>query len=85
MKKLIKIIVFFLLILLVLTLSFGYFLASSIANPKVLSFDEEIKWEKEHNIWGNFESYELNDYTIKGKDNYIFHCDLIKAKKPNNK
>ncbi|KXB67446.1 hypothetical protein HMPREF3181_00279 [Parvimonas sp. KA00067] len=50
MKKLIKIIVFFLLILLVLTLSFGYFLASSIANPKVLSFDEEIKWEKEHNI-----------------------------------
>ncbi|MBQ3848101.1 MAG: alpha/beta hydrolase [Clostridia bacterium] len=66
-------------VLLVLYAGVSVFMASSIARPKTMTLEEEKNWEEEHGLWGDFDSYEKEDYTVAGKDGYILHCALIKT------
>lgn len=53
-------------------------LASQIASPNVSTLDKEISWEKEHGLWGNYDSYEKEEYTVKGYKDYELHVTLVK-------
>ncbi|WP_035620069.1 alpha/beta hydrolase [Lachnoanaerobaculum sp. ICM7] len=53
-------------------------LASQIATPEVSTLDNEISWEKEHGFWGNYDSYEKDEYTVKGYKDYELHVTLVK-------
>ena len=53
-------------------------LASQIATPEVSTLDKEISWEKEHGLWGNYDSYEKEEYTVKGYKDYGLHVTLVK-------
>ena len=53
-------------------------LASQIASPDVSTLDKEISWEKEHGLWGNYDSYEKEEYTVKGYKDYELHVTLVK-------
>lgn len=53
-------------------------LASQIAAPNVSTLDKEISWEKEHGLWGNYDSYEKEEYTVKGYKDYELHVTLVK-------
>ena len=53
-------------------------LASQIAAPEVSTLDKEISWEKEHGLWGNYDSYEKKEYTVKAYKDYELHVTLVK-------
>ncbi len=53
-------------------------LASQMASPNVSTLDKEISWEKEHGLWGNYDSYEKEEYTVKGYKDYELHVTLVK-------
>ena len=53
-------------------------LASQIAAPNVSTLDKEISWEKEHGLWGNYDSYEKEEYTVKAYKDYELHVTLVK-------
>ena len=53
-------------------------LASQIATPEVSTLDKEISWEKEHGLWGNYDSYEKEEYTVKAYKDYELHVTLVK-------
>lgn len=84
MKK--KIIAFILLLLIIIIVArFGISRAKGIARPEVSTLDEEIAWEKEHNLWGRYDDYEHEEYTVKGYKDYELHLSLIKNPSPTNK
>lgn len=60
-------------------------LASQIAAPNVSTLDKEISWEKEHGLWGNYDSYEKEEYTVKGYKDYELHVTLVKNPVETNK
>lgn len=53
-------------------------LASQIAAPEVSTLDKEISWEKEHGLWGDYDSYEKEEYTVKAYKDYELHVTLVK-------
>ena len=53
-------------------------LASQRAAPEGSTLDKEISWEKEHGLWGNYDSYEKEEYTVKGYKDYELHVTLVK-------
>ena len=57
---------------------FIFGLASQIAAPEVSTLDKEISWEKEHGLWGNYDSYEKKEYTVKAYKDYELHVTLVK-------
>ena len=59
--------------------------AYSMLHPKGLSLEAEEAWEKENDLWGNFDSYEKESYEVKGKDGYILHCTLVKSPAESNR
>lgn len=63
----------------------SYHFSKSLAYPKIVSLDQEIQWEKERHLWGEFDKYEKETYIIKGHDDYSLPVELIKADKPSNK
>ncbi|MDO4432769.1 MAG: alpha/beta hydrolase [Aerococcaceae bacterium] len=62
-----------------------YYLAKSIAHPKVVSLEQEIQWEKERQLWGNFDHYEKESYIVKGWEDYPLQVEFIKAATPSNR
>ncbi len=86
-KKLLKIIIpiaiafVAALFIVILPMSTAY----SVCHPKGLSLEEEIAFEKENGLWGNFDSYEKEDYQALGKDGYVLHCTLVKSQKASDK
>lgn len=84
-----RIVIAFIIILLLLAIIiiavFGLSQASRIANPEVSTLDQEAAWEKEHKLWGNYDEYEHEEYTLKGYNDYELHLLLVKNPKPVNK
>ena len=81
MKKIIIGIVIVIVIVLVAIVWYCRFilgLASQIAAPEVSTLDKEISWEKEHGLWGNYDSYEKEEYTVKAYKDYELHVTLVK-------
>ena len=62
----------------------GYF-ARSTALPKGMTLEQEKAWEVEHGLWGDYDSYDTEDYTVEGKDGYLLHCTFIKADEESKK
>ena len=79
MKKIIiGIVIVIVLVAIVWYCRFILGLASQIATPEVSTLDKEISWEKEHGLWGNYDSYEKEEYTVKGDKDYELHVTLVK-------
>lgn len=79
MKKIIiGIVIVIVLVAIVWYCRFILGLASQIAAPEVSTLDKEISWEKEHGLWGNYDSYEKKEYTVKAYKDYELHVTLVK-------
>lgn len=69
-------------------LGFSYTLAKSIVMPKTLTLEEERKWIEEHNLLGDFDSYDKQDYQIKtynSSKEYTINAQFIKYPEESNK
>ena len=53
--------------------------STSITHPKRAPYDEVIGEMKEAGVYGNFDSYEKEDYIVKGLDGYELHCAKISS------
>lgn len=89
MNKVNKILII-VMILIIFALAIAYTvismnLAKSIFMPDVLTLKKEEAWEKEHNLWGEYDSYEKVNYKVKGYENYVINAQLVKAKGESNK
>jgi len=73
-----KILIIVIIVVAVLVILAAYVLASMIARPKTTSLEDEIKWEKDNDLWGNFDAYETEKYTVDGMDGYTLHAMLVK-------
>ena len=79
-KKVIKGILIFLAVFIVLNLHGAAIgTSTSITHPKRASYDEVAKEMKDHNVWGNFDSYVKEEYIVKGLGGYELHCARISS------
>ncbi|MBD3949996.1 alpha/beta hydrolase [Tuanshanicoccus lijuaniae] len=85
MNGLIWIIVGMVIILLVAYIVTSIRFSRNIALPNVSSLEKEMQWEKEHHLWGDFDSYEKKAYTVKGYQDYQLNVVLVKAAVPSDK
>lgn len=77
-KKVIKGIIIFLAVFIVLNLlGAAIGTSTSITHPKRAPYDEVIDEMKEAGVYGNFDSYDKEDYIVKGMDGYELHCAKI--------
>lgn len=66
-------------------LGFSYNLAKSIVKPDVLTLEKERQWIEEHQLVGDFDSYEKEDFTFLGYQDYKLHGQFIRADDPKSK
>lgn len=79
-KKVIKGIIIFLAVFIVLNLlGAAIGTSTSITHPKRAPYDEVIDEMKEAGVYGNFDSYDKEDYIVKGMDGYELHCAKISS------
>lgn len=75
--------VYSLLILLFVILSLcfiiGYAAMKYVIYPKRVSYEEAEKIEKEKDFWGDYDSYEKEEWNIQSFDGYLLHGELIKT------
>ena len=77
-KKVLKIVLISLAVFIVLNLlGAAIGTSTSITHPKRASYDEVINEMQEAGVWGNFSSYDKEDYIVKGLDGYELHCSKI--------
>ena len=76
-------IVLFVMIVLLLTL-FSFKMARQIGMPKGMSLEEEKQWEKTHGVWSDYDENLSDKYTVKGKDDYTLHCQVISSAQTQN-
>ena len=76
--KVVKIVLISLVVFIVLNLlGAAIGTSTSITHPKKASYEEVIKEMKDNNVYGNFDSYDKEDYIVKGLDGYELHCAKI--------
>ena len=80
-KKVLKIVLISLAVFIVLNLlGAAIGTSTSITHPKRASYDEVINEMQEAGVWGNFSSYDKEDYIVKGLDGYELHCTKVSTK-----
>ena len=52
-------------------------MARQLSFANGLTLEGEKEWAKSNGVWGDLEDYELTDYTVNGKDDYVLHCELV--------
>lgn len=62
----------------------SFSMAKSVAQPNVMTLEEECTWLEERDLIGDFDSYEKEDYQITGYNGYVLNAQLIKAADNNN-
>ena len=78
--KVLKIVIISLVVFIVLNLlGAAIGTSTSITHPKRAPYDEVIGEMKEAGVYGNFDSYEKEDYIVKGLDGYELHCAKISS------
>ena len=78
--KVLKIVLISLVVFIVLNLlGAAIGTSTSITHPKRAPYDEVIGEMKEAGVYGNFDSYEKEDYIVKGMDGYELHCAKISS------
>ena len=77
-KKVLKIVLISLAAFIVVNL-FGAAIgtSTSITHPSRPSYEKQIAYAKEHDLWGNYDSYEKTDYIVSGMDGYELHCTSV--------
>ncbi len=79
-KKIISTVLIVLVVFIVLNLlGAAIGTSTSITHPKRTSYDQVISEMKENDVWGNFDSYDKEDYIVKGLDGYELHCARISS------
>ncbi len=73
------------LLTLVFTAVVSVMLAKMVAWPKRISIPDEIKYEKEHGMWKDFDSFPKEDYTISSFDGYELHMLYVPAPEKSDK
>lgn len=75
------------IVFIAITLFFGFSFAifcwrnlKRSLKPHTTSLEKEIEWNKSRDLWGNFDSYDKNEYLIEGKDGYILHAMSVDNK-----
>ena len=77
-KKVLKIVLISLAVFIVLNLlGAAIGTSTSITHPKRVSYEDVITEMKEANVYGNFDSYDKEDYIVTGLDGYELHCAKI--------
>ena len=77
-KKVLKIVLISLAVFIVLNLlGAAIGTSTSITHPKRASYDEVAREMKENGVYGDFDSYDKEDYIVKGMDGYELHCAKI--------
>ena len=80
-KKVIKIVLISLAVFIVLNLiGAAVGTSTSITHPKRVSYQKEIDYLKEIGCWGDFDSFDKEDYIVKGLDGYELHCTKVSTK-----
>lgn len=80
MRKKIWIVIAVLLIISVVGISvFSYKMSRTISHPSGNTLGEEEQWEKDHGLWGEFDSYPKEEYTVAGLNDYILHCEVVRT------
>ena len=51
--------------------------ARAVVKPKILTIDREVDFLRRKGLWGDFDSYSKNSYTIEGKDGYVLHATFV--------
>ena len=77
-KKVLKIVLISLAVFIVLNLlGAAIGTSTSITHPKRVSYEDVITEMKDANVYGNFDSYDKEDYIVSGLDGYELHCAKI--------
>ncbi len=57
---------------------FCAYMSRTLSIPKGrMTLDGEREWAKSHGVWGDLEKYDVEDYTVEGKDGYLLHCAFV--------
>lgn len=79
-KKVLKIVLISLVVFIVLNLIGAAVGTSiSIAYPSLESYEDHISYMKSSGMWGNFDSYDTEDYIVKGLDGYELRCTSVSS------
>jgi len=79
------VLIFLMVFFTISTLVVSYIMAKNIVFPNCQTLEGEMKWEKERNLWGDFDSYNKNEYTVEGKDGYVLRVMKIDTCPDSNK
>ena len=80
-KKVLKIVLISLAIFIVLNLiGAAVGTSTSITHPSRESYEDRIKYVKDNDLWGNFDSYDKQDYMVSGLDGYQLNCTSVSSK-----
>lgn len=78
-------VIVFLVLLIIVYFILSIHFSKNIARPKISSLEQEIQWEKEHHLWGDFDNYDKTAYTVKGYQDYQLNVVLVKPAVASNK
>lgn len=80
-KKVVKVVLISLAVFIILNLiGAAVGTSTSITHPKRVSYADEIAYLKKADCWGDFDSYDKEDYIVKGFDGYELHCTKVSTK-----
>ncbi|MCR4776718.1 MAG: alpha/beta hydrolase [Saccharofermentans sp.] len=80
-KKVLKIVLISLAIFIVLNLiGAAVGTSTSITHPSLESYENRIASVKEKGLWGDFDSYDKQDYQVSGLDGYQLSCTFVSSK-----
>lgn len=80
-KKVLKIVLISLAVFIVVNLiGAAVGTSTSITHPSRESYQDRIDYVKEKGLWGDFDSYDKQDYQVAGLDGYQLSCTFVSSK-----
>ena len=80
-KKVLKIVLISLAVFIVVNLiGAAVGTSTSITHPSRESYEDRKAYVKEKGLWGDFDSYDKQDYQVAGLDGYQLSCTFVSSK-----
>ena len=80
-KKVLKIVLISLAVFIVVNLiGAAVGTSTSITHPSRESYEDRKAYVKEKGLWGDFDSYDKQDYQVAGLDGYLLSCTFVSSK-----
>lgn len=77
-KKALKIVLISIAVFIVLNLiGAAVGTAVAITHPSRESYEDRIRYVKENDLWGDYDSYDKTDYVVSGMDGYKLGCTFV--------